>query len=257
MPQHTHDTPYGMLTGNYQGPQQNENAQGYDGGGNFHLGISALARTTTSAGSSDPLSITTQNIQPFIVLNYIIKAEGSTIVEQNVKPSDGILINDEAALTNLLAAGITNTIKMDVDSNDFEFNGNTLKLKDDSTSVATQIETKVKTISIETVFGSADISHSIDHNLGGIPAFFNMYVKFKTSNNTLGWSQGDMVPLFNGEVWSGEGRIFSSGMSSTKIYWAYGGSTYNNIRISKPTGHGVLTPNATDHALVINATRYI
>lgn len=196
-------------------------------------------------------------VQPFIVLNYIIKAQGSTVVEQNVTPSNGILINDEAAQTNLLAAGSVNTIKMDVDSNDFEFNGNTLKLKDDSTSVATQIETKVKTVSLETDFGAADVSHSINHNLGGMPAFFNMFVKFKTTNNTSGWDQGDMVPLFNGEVWGSEGRIFSSGMSSTQFYWAYGGSTYNNIRISTPTGYGVLTPNSTDHALVINATRYV
>jgi microcystin-dependent protein len=196
-------------------------------------------------------------VQPFIVLNYIIKAEGSTIVEQNITPSNGILINDAAAQTNLLGAGSVNTIKMDVDSNDFEFSGNTLKIKDDSTSVHTQIDAKIKTVSIETDFGLADASHSVLHNLGGVPSFFNAYVKFKTSNNTLGWSQGDMVPLFNGEVWSSEGRIFSSGMNATSIYWAYGGSSFNNIRISTPLGHGVLTPNSTDHALVINATRYV
>jgi len=134
LPSHTHDTPYGMLTGNYQGPQQNENAGGYDGGGNFHLGISALARTTTSAGSSDPLSITTQNIQPFIALTYIIKAEGSTIVTQNLKPENGLLLSSDGGATyssntsNILQSGADNRIKLDVDSNDFEFSGNQLKL---------------------------------------------------------------------------------------------------------------------------------
>lgn len=211
--------------------------------------------TLTSAGDTRAFDINT--VQPFIILNYIIKAEGSTIVEQNITPSNGILINNEAAQTNLLEAGSVNTIKMDVDSNDFEFSGNTLKIKDDSTSVHTQIDAKIKTVSIETDFGVADVSHSVLHNLGGVPSFFNAYVKFKTSNNTLGWSQGDMVPLFNGEVWSGEGRIFSSGMNATRIYWAFGGSTHNNIRISTPTSYGVLTPNNTDHALVINATRYV
>ena len=81
---------------------------------------------SSSVGNDEAHNI----VQPFIVLNYIIKAEGSTVVEQNVTPSNGILINDAAAQTNLLAAGSVNTIKMDVDSNDFEFNGNTLKLVD-------------------------------------------------------------------------------------------------------------------------------
>lgn len=92
---------------------------------------------SSSVGNDEAHNI----VQPFIVLNYIIKAEGSTIVEQNVKPSDGILINDEAALTNLLAAGSENTIKMDVDSNDFEFNGNTLKLVDTNYRSGEIIET--------------------------------------------------------------------------------------------------------------------
>ncbi len=179
MPQHTHDTPYGMLTGNYQGPQQNENAGGYDGGGNFHLGISALARTTTSAGSSDPLSITTQNIQPFIALTYIIKAEGSTIVTQNVTPSDGILINDEAAQTNLLAAGSVNTIKMDADSNDFEFSGNSLKLKEEPTSLGTsRFFGKADFVSSFTQVVSTDTEFTIVHDLGTQDLHYIMQLKF-------------------------------------------------------------------------------
>ena len=87
------------------------------------------ALTTSTAGGDDATSAHNV-IQPFIALNYIIKAEGSTIVTQNVTPSDGILINDQAAQTNLLAANSVNTIKMDVDSNDFEFSGNQLKLVD-------------------------------------------------------------------------------------------------------------------------------
>ena len=150
MPQHTHATPYGMLTGNYQGAQQNENAPGYYTGGNFHLGVSALARTTTSAGSSDPLSITTQNVQPFITLNYIIKYEGSSIVEQNITPTQGIQINDSHSQTNLLGASTTpnalggssnaNTIKLDVNTtDDFKFTSNTLELKTRPLSIDTRL----------------------------------------------------------------------------------------------------------------------
>lgn len=77
-------------------------------------------------------------VQPFIVLNYIIKAEASTVVEQNLLPTGGILINDESATKNLLSASNDpdalggsnnpNTIKLDVDLNDFEFVNNKLKI---------------------------------------------------------------------------------------------------------------------------------
>jgi len=185
MPQHTHNTPYGMLTGNYQGPQQNENASGYDTGNNFHLGISALARTTTSAGSSDPLSITTQNVQPFITLNYIIKYEGSSIVTQNVTPSDGILINGQAAQTNLLAANSVNTIKMDVDSNDFEFSGNSLKLKAEPTSLETsRFFGKADFISTFTQVVEDDVDFTIQHNLGTQDLTYIMQLKFPNGQVT-------------------------------------------------------------------------
>lgn len=113
----------------------------YAGGASNDSGDSSNGTQSTTKGSNDPMSIPAQNVQPFIVLNYIIKAQGSTVVEQNVTPSNGILINDAAAQTNLLAAGSVNTIKMDVDTNDFEFNGNTLKLVDTNYRSGEVIET--------------------------------------------------------------------------------------------------------------------
>ena len=190
MPQHTHATPYGMLTGNYQGAQQNENASGYDSGGNFHLGISALARTTTSAGSSDPLSITTQNIQPFIALNYIIKAEGSTIVTQNLKPEDGLLLSSDGGATyssntsNILQSGADNRIKLDVDSSDFEFSGNQLKL------AATRPYRSGSTIQVKLDETTTEVSHS----------------QVMTDNNSL--------PVFSG-TGSGQDAGFSITMTPT------------------------------------------
>jgi len=197
-------------------------------------------------------------VQPFIVLNYIIKAKGSTIVQQNITPSNGILINDAAAQTNLLEADSINTIKMDVDSNDFEFSGNTLKIKEDSTSVHSQIDAKIKTVSIVTKFGDHDTNHSIEHGLGGYPHTFQYFVKFLTSNTVGGWGIGDLVPVFAGNIWSSQGGPFAQGCDTTHFYWKYGGSTHNAFWIGSIDVGGVvlLDPNNTDHDLIINAVRY-
>ena len=124
---------YGERSTNAVANQTNHQRATYYAGGTSNDDGSAGASGTqsTTQGTNDPISITTQNVQPFITLNYIIKYEGSTIVTQNVTPSNGILINDAAAQTNLLAANSVNTIKMDVDSSDFKFNGNQLQLADD------------------------------------------------------------------------------------------------------------------------------
>ena len=72
-------------------------------------------------------------VQPFIVLNYIIKAKGSAIVEQHVKAENGVLINDSNTTTNLLRSATDssakgssnnpNTFSLNVDSDNFEFDG--------------------------------------------------------------------------------------------------------------------------------------
>lgn len=91
------------------------------------------------------------NIQPYIVLNYIIKAESSSVVVQNVTPTNGIQINDSHSQTNLLGASTdpdakggannANTIELDVDLNDFEFVNNKLKLVDTNYRSGEVIET--------------------------------------------------------------------------------------------------------------------
>ena len=90
-------------------------------------------------------------IQPYIVLNYIIKTEGSSIVVQNVTPTKGIQINNSHAQTNLLGASTdpdalggannANSITLDVDSEDFEFVNNQLKLVDTNYRSGEVIET--------------------------------------------------------------------------------------------------------------------
>ena len=73
-------------------------------------------------------------VQPFLVLNYIIKAKPTLIVEQNITATDGIQINNiQGTQVNLLNSesnpNVSNTIKMSVKSEDFEFDSGALKKK--------------------------------------------------------------------------------------------------------------------------------
>ena len=193
-------------------------------------------------------------VQPFIVLNYIIKAEASTIVEQNITPSNGILINDAAGQTNLLSSGSVNTIKMDVDSNDFEFNGNQLKLKDDlSISVTTATfpdttptanESSVLTTTtqglafpfseyFETTFVQPNSSTAtldpIAHGLSGKPTF--TYVTLECTSAEGGYSVGDEIP-FNAPNNISNNHGPTLFFDSTHIYW----KTHGNVYITEYSG---------------------
>lgn len=86
---------------------------------------------TSQTGSGDPHA----NVQPFIVLNYIIKAEASTVVTQNVTPGNGLLINDQRASANLLAANSENSITLDVDTDDFDLTSGQLKLVEKNNTI--------------------------------------------------------------------------------------------------------------------------
>lgn len=75
-------------------------------------------------------------VQPFIVLNYIIKAKPTLIIEQNITAGNGILINDTTGTVNLLnsesSPNTNNEIELNVNSSDFEFDSGSgaLKLKE-------------------------------------------------------------------------------------------------------------------------------
>lgn len=77
------------------------------------------------------------NVQPFLIINYIIKYEGSTIVEQNITSGDGLVINGSGGTVNLLNSvsnpGSTNTIALNVDTSDFQFSGGALQINPTST----------------------------------------------------------------------------------------------------------------------------
>ena len=125
-------------------------------------------------------------VQPFIVLNYIIKAEGSTIVQQNVTPSNGILINGAAAQANLLGSGSVNTIELNVDSEDFEFDSETLALK-----------------LVDTNYRPGEVIETFGNVCGLIPARQVTTLSGTYSMPTLGNSAGNIserVPTNNGEI---------------------------------------------------------
>jgi microcystin-dependent protein len=216
---------------------------------------------TTASGDGSVQESLMNVVQPFIVLNYIIKAEGSTIVEQNITPSNGILINDAAAQTNLLEAGSVNTIKMDVDSNDFEFNGNQLKLKDDlsittatfpdttpTASASSSLTTTTQGLAFpftkyfETEFVSPNASTAIltpiNHNLGGSPAF--TYVTMICTSNDQGYVVGDEIP-FN---------------SPNNISNNHGPTLYFTSTQFKFTTHGHVYVTSPDNATSVIATSY-
>ena len=96
-----------------------------------YTGQNKKAQGTTSDSGDGTVNESSINIiQPFIALNYIIKAEGSTVVTQNVEPGNGLLINGARTSANLLAANSENTITLDVDANDFDLTSGQLKLVD-------------------------------------------------------------------------------------------------------------------------------
>lgn len=95
----------------------------YNGADGTEIPGNVLNTTATDAISSH------NNIQPYIVFNYIIKTESSSIVTQNVEPGNGLLINNQRVSANLLAANSENSITLDVDTDDFEFDSTTGQLK--------------------------------------------------------------------------------------------------------------------------------
>lgn len=193
----------------------------YSRGGTHGSERDQAVLTTSTAGGDDATSAHNV-IQPFIALNYIIKAQGSTIVTQNLKPENGLLLSSDGGATyssntsNILQSGADNRIKLDVDSNNFEFSGNTLKLKDDlsittatfpdttpTASASSSLTTTTQGLAFpftkyfETEFVSPNTSSAIitpiDHNLGGSPAF--TYVTMICTSDDQGYVVGDEIPF--------------------------------------------------------------
>ena len=196
-------------------------------------------------------------VQPFIVLNYIIKAQASTIVQQNLTPSNGILINDAAAQTNLLQSGISNTIKMDVDSTNFEFSGNTLKLKDELTFPDTTPTASASSVLTTTTQGlafpftkyyEAEISApnsgtstwELTHGLGGKPTF--TYVTYECIEADNGYEVGDEVP-FNAPNNISNNHGPTVYFNATKIKF----KTHGNVYITSHSSGSSVLATTFDH----------
>ncbi len=127
------------------------NSNGIDGDGYFQgLGYKPRRSNPNNSKYAEIIAKPTggdlphNNIQPYIVLNYIIKTESSSVVVQNVTPTKGIHINGSHSQTNLLGsstdpdalggANNANSITLNVDLNDFEFVNHQLKIVDTNLS---------------------------------------------------------------------------------------------------------------------------
>lgn len=91
-------------------------------------------------------------VQPFLVLNYIIRVKPDNVAQLHFATDSGILLSSDGgstyssnAASNLLSINATNSnpnkIKLDIDTNDFEFNGNQLKLVDTNYRIGEVVET--------------------------------------------------------------------------------------------------------------------
>jgi microcystin-dependent protein len=126
MPIHTHT---------YSSASYGPNAKGIGAGYSPATRVGRQNANSGSKGGGQPITITNQTVQPFIVLNYIIKAESSSIVTQNVQPGNGLLINGQRATANLLAANSENSITLDVDTDDFDLDSGQLKLVEKNNTI--------------------------------------------------------------------------------------------------------------------------
>ena len=121
MPSHTH-----LYSSASYGP----NTRGVGSGYSPATRVGRQNANSGSKGGGQPITISNhvETVQPFIILNYIIKAESSAIVTQNVEPGNGLLINNQRSLTNLLTANTDNSITLDVDTNHFDLDSGQLKI---------------------------------------------------------------------------------------------------------------------------------
>jgi hypothetical protein len=131
------------------------------------------------------------------------------------------LINDAAGQTNLLSSGSVNTIKMDVDSNDFEFNGNQLKL-------------------VDTNYRSGEVIETFGGKCGFVqPRTFTVTsgtYSMPTLNNTDNdIPTGGRIPTNNGELFGTLSYTRAQGVKYIKYEFMYNGSAYDSHHIWSQT----------------------
>jgi len=159
LPAHTHNTPAGMLTGNYQG-----GAQGYDGGG-YYSPIGNPSRTTTSASAdataahSHSLSGSVSTLQPYLVIKYIIKVLPDDVQQVSIEAGNGINVKDALNVDTDTLDLFSTEIELLVDTTQFKFNtGGQLQLVTpvvSQASITNQINTAVSGLATEAYVDSA------------------------------------------------------------------------------------------------------
>lgn len=172
-------------------PAGESNSAGYGGGSrNVQIADDRII-TMNDTGNDEAHNV----IQPFIVLNYIIKAESSAIVTQNVQAGNGLFINGQRASANLLAANSENSITLDVDTNHFDLTSGQLKI----------LENLITPNIVQTINHSASITAAA-HAVGQFQDFPNLEVTITPRFNGSKF-------LISGDVHLGHYRMSADNVS--------------------------------------------
>jgi len=264
----------------------------YTGGGangSIHGGTTAeddLSSLSGTTGHSH--SITTANrVQPYIAIKYYIKAKQNTKIDFKIDiASSGLVSTTSAGVPQTLisVSNETHSLSVNPDNTSIALDNNfkvsvkssptiqgtitaTGNVISEEPTVSNHLTTKnyvdtrsdgIRTVSIETDFGTIATQNSIAHNLGGTPSIVQYYLKF-LANPVGGYAVGEHVLLSEGTTWSGTIGHFGRSVDATNFYWGYGAVGHTVTYIATSTGNyqGLYLQNNTDYKLIIKAIRFI
>lgn len=217
---------------------QNNHQRGtYYAGGTSNDNGAAGGNSTQSntPGTNNPFTFNVNTIQPFLVLNYIIRVKPDNIAQLHFATDSGILLSSDGgstyssnAASNLLSITATNSnpnkIKLDIDTNDFEFNGNQLKLVDTNYRSGEVVETFSGPCGIFTNSSGTTPSDADTHTRTVLSGTYRMP---SCGNST----SGDMAPRIVtnvGEIFGGVSYKRIAGVKYIYYAFAYNAKPYDN-----------------------------
>tara|TARA_R110002049_G_scaffold7380_2_gene43020 strand:- start:1520 stop:3229 length:1710 start_codon:yes stop_codon:yes gene_type:complete len=228
-----------------------------------------------------------KRIQPYVTVQYYIKAVENSKVDFKINVNNSGLKSTDAGgipQTLISVSNETHSLSVNPDNTSIALDNNfkvsvkssptiqgtitaTGNVISEEPTVSNHLTTKnyvdtrsdgIRTVSIETDFGTIATQNSIAHNLGGTPSIVQYYLKF-LANPVGGYAVGEHVLLSEGTTWSGTIGHFGRSVDATNFYWGYGavGHTVTYIATSTGNYYGLSLENNTDYKLIIKAIRFI
>ena len=248
---------------------------------------SVVGGTSFPATDAHAHSITTANrIQPYVTVRYYIKAVENSKIDFKINVNQSGLKSTDAGgipQTLISVSNETHSLSVNPDNtsialdNNFKVSvkssptiqgtitatGNVISGEPTATNHLTTknyVDTRsdgIKTVSIETDFGTIATQNSIAHNLGGTPSIVQYYLKF-LANPVGGYAVGEHVLLSEGTTWNSTIGHFGRSVDATNFYWGYGGGhTHTYIATSTGSYVALYFENNDDYKLIIKAIRFI